>query len=137
MFDRYQLNINKFSTLSSLAFGIFRAHFLKDSKIPLITGQILSDIRQGYFGGATDMYLPSGNTIFTYDVNSLYPFVMANFPMPIGKIRFFEGNILDIMKKPFGFFEVEITTPTDLKIPIILTRVTKKGQTSTMAPLGA
>lgn len=41
------------------------------------------------------------------------------------------------MKKPYGFFEVEITTPTDLKIPIILTRVTKKGQTNTMAPLGA
>lgn len=85
IFDRYQLNINKFSTLSSLAFGIFRSHFLKDAKIPLITGQILSDIRQGYFGGATDMYIPSGDNIFTYDVNSLYPFVMANFPMPIGK----------------------------------------------------
>jgi hypothetical protein len=117
------------------------------------------------------MYLPSpsgGDNIFTYDVNSLYPFVMANLPMPVGKIRFFEGNILDVplpqfsplvgsspspfgegaggyfaerkgdqANKPFGFFEVEITTPTDLKIPIILTRVTKKGQTSTMAPLGA
>jgi hypothetical protein len=38
--------------------------------------------------------------------------------------------------KPFDFFEVEITTPTDLKIPIIFTIVTKHGQTSTMAPLG-
>jgi hypothetical protein len=157
IFDRYQLNINKFTTLSSLAFGIFRAHFFKNAKIPLITGQMLADIRQGYYGGATDMYIPSpsgGDNIFTYDVNSLYPFVMANFPMPIGKIRFFEGNILDvpnfstmvgssIMKekegaanKPFDFFEVEITTPTDLKIPIIFTIVTKHGQTSTMAPLG-
>jgi DNA polymerase type B, organellar and viral len=96
MFNRYQLNITKFTTLSSLAFGIFRAHFLKDTKIPLISGQMLADIRQGYYGGATDMYIPSGDNIFTYDVNSLYPFVMANFPMAVGKKRFFEGNILDV-----------------------------------------
>jgi len=42
-----------------LAFGIFRAHFLKDAKIPLINGQMLADIRQGYYGGATDMYSPA------------------------------------------------------------------------------
>jgi len=59
IFDKYQLNINKFTTLSSLAFGIFRAHFLKDAKIPLINGQMLADIRQGYYGGATDMYSPA------------------------------------------------------------------------------
>jgi hypothetical protein len=64
------LNINNYPTLSSLSFVIYRAHFLKDFKIPLITGQMLSDIRQGYYGGATDMYKPSGKQIFTYDVNS-------------------------------------------------------------------
>jgi DNA polymerase type B, organellar and viral len=65
---------------------------------------------------------------------------MNSFPMPIGKRRFFEGDILKVLKQPFGFFEVEITTPNNLKIPILLTRVTKNtayaSQTSTMAPLG-
>jgi hypothetical protein len=138
MFDKYQLNINNFPTLSSLAFGIYRGHFLKDVKIPLITGQMLKDIRQGYYGGATDMYKPnsSGYSIYTYDVNSLYPYVMSTFPMPVGNIRFFEGDILKIMKQPFGFFEVEITTPNNLKIPILMTRITKDGQTKTVAPLG-
>lgn len=139
IFEKFQLNINNNPTLSSLAFSIFRAHYLKDSKIPLITGQMLSDIRQGYFGGATDSYIPSGGkakNIYTYDVNSLYPYAMKSFPMPIGKIRFFEGDILQIMKKPFGFFDVEITTPNNLKIPILLTRVTKNNQQITMAALG-
>jgi hypothetical protein len=101
----------------------------------------LDDIRQGYYGGATDMYKPkikNNKTIYTYDVNSLYPFVMSKQPMPIGKIRFFDGDIFKIMKNPFGFFEVEITTPNDLNIPIILTRITKdgSGMTKTIAPLG-
>lgn len=70
---------------------------------------------------------------------------MSKFPMPVGNIRFFEGDILKLIhsqtfkgkgeKKPFGFFEVEITTPNNLKIPILLTRITKNGQTSTVAPL--
>jgi len=33
------------------------------------------------------------------------------------------------------FGEVEITTPADLKLPMIITRVTKQDQTSTMALL--
>lgn len=71
---------------------------------------------------------------------------MSKFPMPVGNIRFFEGDILKLIhsqtfkrkgdEKPFGFFEVEITTPNNLKIPILLTRITKNGQTSTVAPLG-
>jgi hypothetical protein len=97
---------------------------------------MLSDIRQGYYGGATDMYRTSGTKIYTYDVNSLYPYAMNSFPMPVGEIKFFEGNIFEIMKKPFGFFNVEITTPKNLKIPILLTRITKNGQTITIAPLG-
>lgn len=71
---------------------------------------------------------------------------MSTFPMPVGNIRFFEGDNLKLIhsqtfkgkgeKKPFGFFDVEITTPNNLKIPILLTRITKNGQTSTVAPLG-
>jgi hypothetical protein len=30
IFDKYNLNINNYPTLSSLSFGIYRAHYLKD-----------------------------------------------------------------------------------------------------------
>jgi len=42
-------------------------------------------IRRGYFGGHTDVYKPKGENLYYYDVNSLYPYVMKIYPMPIGK----------------------------------------------------
>lgn len=139
IFGRWRLNITDFSTLPSLAFGIYRAHYLKDFKIPLISGKTLEDIRQGYYGGHTDVYIPYGKNIYCYDVNSLFPKQMYDMPMPTGNIQFFEGNILADdckIKDPFGFFLVEITAPKDLKHPILMTRVNNNNQTATIAPLG-
>lgn len=104
IFDKYNLNINNYPTLSSLSFGIYRAHYLKDFKILLIGGQIFKDIREGYFGGHTDVYKTFGENIYVYDVNSLYPYVMSKYPMPVGNIKYFEGDIYKTQDKPFGFF---------------------------------
>lgn len=41
-------------------------------------------IRRAYYGGHTDTYKPYGENLYYYDVNSLYPFVMKEFPMPGG-----------------------------------------------------
>lgn len=56
--------------------------------------------------------------------------------MPIGQPKYFEGDILDIMDRPYGFFEVEVTTPKDLFYPIIQSRVKIQDGYRTMAPLG-
>jgi DNA polymerase type B, organellar and viral len=58
IFDLFNINIHKHPTLSSLAFGIFRCHFLRDDLIPQLSGQIAKDIRQSYTGGAVDLYIP-------------------------------------------------------------------------------
>jgi len=81
VFKNFKVNIVKYPTISSLAFGIFRLHFLikeedipKDvldekgkimlgsksiySKIHMISGVIANNIRKGYTGGAVDMYRP-------------------------------------------------------------------------------
>ena len=136
IFDKYNLNINNYPTLSSLSFGIYRAHYLKDYKIPLIGGQILKDIREGYFGGHTDVYKTYGENIYVYDVNSLYPYVMSKFPMPVGNIKYFEGDIYKSQNKPFGFFLVEITAPDYLKTPILMTKAKINNTLRTLAPLG-
>ena len=47
---------------------------------------------QGYTGGSVDVYKPIGENIYRYDVNSLYPYVMREFPMPVGNITYFEGS---------------------------------------------
>jgi len=97
IFDLFKINIHKYPTLSSLAFAIYRTHFLKKDEIAQITGQIEKDIRQGYTGGAVDMYIPKaleGVKIFSYDVNSLYPTMMSEWEMQVGKPTFFKGDIL-------------------------------------------
>jgi hypothetical protein len=139
IFSKYNLNIHNNPTLSSLAFAIFRAHYLKDYKIPLIGGKVLADIREGYFGGHTDMYIPNapqGEKIHVYDVNSLYPFVMSEYKMPIGNIQYFEGDIYKTNKNPYGFFLAEIQAPKNLNIPILLTKAKINNVLRTLAPLG-
>ena len=72
------------------------------------------DIRLGYTGGACDMYIPTPfNTskFYAYDVNSLYPFVMNKFKMPIGSPTYFTGEILKQNPNAFGFFFCKITAP--------------------------
>lgn len=119
IFELFNINIHKFPTLSSLAFAIFRTHFLKNDEIPQLSGHIDKDIRQGYSGGAVDVYIPQnekGTKIWVYDVNSLYPYIMDQFDMPIGKPIYFEGDIRAIEKDAFGFFYCKIVTPDNLNI---------------------
>jgi hypothetical protein len=136
IFEKFDLNIHKFPTLPSLAFAIYRCKYLNDFKIPKLVGQIFNDIRMSYTGGATDMYKPYGNNIYRYDVNSLYPYIMKSTPMPIGNIKFFEGDILKFEPDAFGFFEVEVTAPDNLNEPIIQTKVETSQGLRTVAPLG-
>lgn len=88
----FRLDIMKYPTLPSLAFAIYRTHFLKDHKIPLIDGDLFTQLKKGYTGGAVDVYkaFSENNTkIYRYDVNSLYPYVMREYAMPVGKPIYF------------------------------------------------
>ena len=102
---------------------------------------MLKDLREGYFGGHTDVYKTCNNNqpLYVYDVNSLYPYVMSQFEMPIGNITYFEGDIIKATDKiPYGFFKVEIETPDNLNVPILMTKanINDSSIKRTMAPLG-
>jgi DNA polymerase elongation subunit (family B) len=171
IFNQFKFNIVKYPTLSSLAFAIFRTHFLvKDEDIPkdvynekgnviksiysnfhMLSGVISDKIRQGYTGGAVDMYIPKppaqatplileggkGVKIYAYDINSLYPFVMKEYPYPIGTPTYFEGNILKIENNPFGFFYCKIIAPDNLLHPILQTHIKTKDGIRIISPLGS
>jgi DNA polymerase type B, organellar and viral len=95
-------------------------------------------LKKGYTGGHTDVYKPFGKNVYRYDVNSLYPFVMSKFAMPVGKITYFEGNILKVDSNAFGFFEVEVTTPAEghMDRPLLQTKCETNGGLRTVAQLG-
>lgn len=137
IFRRFSVDVNNYPTLSSLAFAIYRVNYLKNDTIPCISKNLYNDLKQSYTGGSVDVYKPKGDNIYRYDVNSLYPSVMAKYPSPIGKIREFSGNILDYDKDAFGFFNVKVEAPKNLKVPILQTRVKTSTGYKTVAPLGS
>lgn len=153
IWDKYQVNITSYPTLSSLTYNIYLTHFLGDNKIPMITGQLFNDIKLAYTGGSTDMFIPTNifdkisgfirkiiNKIFYYDVNSLYPFIMSKFLMPCGKMYYFEGDIYNrnlvinniIPKDVLGFFFCKVIAPENMEHPIIQL----KHEKSTLSPIG-
>ena len=136
IFRKWRLNISKYPTLPSLAFGIFRCNYLEENTIPRYTGSMFYDIKGSFLGGHTDTYIPYGENLNHYDVNSLYPHVMHKYDMPIAPIRWFEGNILIDNPKAFGFFLCKIVTPEKLDRPLLMTRVKTDSGIRTVAPLG-
>lgn len=136
IFEKYKVNIHNYPTLPSLSFGIYRAHYLWDYPIPLISGQMFNDLSKSFTGGSTDMFKPFANNLFSYDVNSLYTFIMNNMDMPIGKMKFFEGDIFKVNPKAFGFFECKVTTPKFLKHPILQVKIDTGNVLRINSPLG-
>jgi hypothetical protein len=137
IFTKYNLHLNNYPTLPSLAFAIYRSKYLKSAPLKQIVGRIRDDIKLSYTGGATDMYIPTGGgPIYAYDVNSLYPYVMSNFKMPVGNPIYFEGDILRHNPHAFGFFYCKVTTPEFLNHPIIQTHYKTSEGIRTVAPLG-
>lgn len=94
VFKNWKLNISKFPTIASLALAIFKSNFLKKNIIPKLNGQIALDIRNAFTGGRIDSIRPYSENQQQYDVNSLYPYIMANKEIPVGPIKYFEGDIL-------------------------------------------
>jgi len=76
-------------------------------------------IRRGYYGGHTDTYTPYGQNLYYYDVNSLYPFVMKEFPMP-GGIPVWHSDLESIpLDSMFGFIEAYVECPQSIKKPFL------------------
>lgn len=153
IFEHFSINIHNSTilTLPALAMRIFKTHFLAPDTIYQLLGKVEADIRQAYTGGAVDVYIPTNGVRFNawnavseedrsdlyyYDVNSLYPFIMSESAMPIGKPIAFEGNILDIMPDAYGYFYCKITSPAILNEPILQRKIKTSDGIRTIAGLG-
>ena len=98
------------------------------------------NIRKSYSGGAVDVYIPQNKDneiLYYYDVNSLYPSVMLNKPMPIGQPVAFLGDIRQVDPNAFGFFYCKITSPEYLEHPILQRSIKTSDGVRTVAGLGS
>jgi len=131
------LDITKYPTLPSITMGVYRIHYLPSNTVPLIGSRLHYTLKQAYYGGITDTYRPRGKNILSYDINSLYPFSMYEYEMPVGNPVKFEGDPTRIDKNPFGFFKVKVTTPLKINVPILPTKIKSSGGQRTVCPVGS
>jgi hypothetical protein len=143
VYELYKINISDVSTLPSLAFRIYRTHFMPKAKIPVIMNRLFDDLSKAYYGGHVDMYipeLPKGKKIYHYDINSLYPYVMQLCKYPTKLIGYFIGDINNLLEyekinpmkfdKFAGIFKVKVSAPNILHplLPYKLNNTTVYGQ---------
>jgi len=143
-------------TVGSDALNNFKEHFDRWAFLfPQIKHSADKEIRKAYRGGWTyanpkyqanidlDLTVGAGSV---YDVNSLYPYVMLNCPLPVGYPHFFEGQyngqyplwiqffsahcklkpdhlpMLQIKKNPY-FMESEYLTDTEGIVELAMTNI--------------
>jgi len=146
IYKEFKVNIHNSLTLPSLAMRIYKTLFMPENTIYQLLGKIEKDIRESYTGGAVDVYIPHNRIgsffskyfrkLYSYDVNSLYPTVMAQGLMPVGLPVIFEGDIRAIEPNAFGFFYCKITSPTYLEHPLLQRRINTSEGIRTVAGLG-
>lgn len=120
IFMLFDVDMTSCLTVSKLALTIFlKSHYDQDkAPIPLINNKnIYSDIKLAYYGGITEVYKPTNidnETLYYYDVNSLYPYVSLN-DMPgldwIKKEHYIDNKQEDLdIENLFGFFYCDVET---------------------------
>lgn len=117
----YKIDIVYQMTISSLALSIFRMKYYDDENHRIYIPNKNADtfIRSGFYGGHTDMYIPVGSNLFSYDVNSLYPFVMANRDMPGGPPVWHSDLTNTKLTDMFGFIKALVITPDNMDRPFL------------------
>lgn len=121
IFHLEHVNITKSLSISSLTFQIFKTNYIDDilTFLPIIKGIHHDKMREAFFGGHVDVYKPaaiSGNPIYNYDVNSLYPYVMSIHDFPIGNPMLSFDKYLN---NYFGIIHCHVTTPEYMDKPVL------------------
>jgi hypothetical protein len=111
----YNLELTNTTTISGLAINLYfqKYYFRLKKNIPYIKDKSLYNfIKNGYYGGLTEVYKPYGKNLVYLDVNSLYPWAALK-PMPGLKSTFMENFKSEDglpLKDLFGFFFAEVIT---------------------------
>lgn len=121
IFDKYDIQITESLTLSRIGINILKSKYKINKHLPLINKPSIHDfIKQGYYGGISDVYKPYGRNLYYYDVNSEYPYVARN--KMIGNSYTYVEDILGDglnLENLFGFFYCEVKAPENLYLGLL------------------
>ena len=112
LFINFNTQMTDALTITRLAFNMFFDNFYKIKQIPLINKSYMFNfIKEAFFGGITEVYIPHGHNLVYLDVNSIYPNEALN-PLPGLNCVYLEsyddkGLNLDEL---FGFFLAKVKT---------------------------
>lgn len=136
IFELFSVCLADIPTISSLALIIYKTKFMdKNAQIPITDTKLYQKISSGYTGGSVDVFVPRnkpGDLVYCYDINSLYPAVMNLYEYPIGTPKFVQGHVDLMDPATFGFLRVKVTSPKDLQLPLLQTKIDGR----TVSPLG-
>lgn len=165
LFNAFEVDISKTTTLPGISFKLFRKRFFAQAKglIPKFKYGDFLNLSKAFTGGATDLYIPTNldlssviakampltleqinqlpilERLYLYDFNSLFPYILMAFGLPCGKVTEFIGNIWLREPEAIGFFFVLlklVEAPLNLKHPILQVKRLINGNLMTISPVG-
>lgn len=85
--ENFNVSIHSCATAPSLAFKAFRLKIDEDEKFEGISFNVAHAARQSYHGGQTIAFQTKPfKDVVSLDANSMYSYVMINYPLPTGKV---------------------------------------------------
>lgn len=119
-------------TIASTAFNALLETTYKNIKLKKLCSNMMTKeeedfVRCSYKGGRVEVFSREAENVYSYDVNSLYPFVMHNFNYPFGKKLIQEGEECNksIKLGLLGVCECLIKAP-EMYIPYLAVRYEDK-----------
>ena len=78
LYINHNTELTEASTISRLALNIYFDQY-DNKNIPNINNYTMFNfIKEGYYGGITEIYKPYGENLKLVDINSLYPYAALN-----------------------------------------------------------
>lgn len=112
-------------TIASTAFNVLLSTKYKNIPLKKLLKNFMTKdqedfVRKSYKGGRVEVFQRFAEGVNSYDINSLYPYVMQKFNYPFGKLYEQDGENFDIMmnKGKIGIAECLIKAP-DQNIPYL------------------
>ena len=119
-------------TIASTAFSVVLATKYRNLPLRKILKNYMTKdqedfVRESYKGGRVEVFQRFAENVNSYDINSLYPFVMQRFNYPFGKLYEQDGKNFDILinKGKLGVAECLIEAP-ESEIPYLAVKYDDK-----------